>query len=170
MRGLIRIVVPAVLTLLALAGPAVAHVAGTTLTLPAAVLAPAEPDATVQFFSAAPTSPTLPWYLPAAVALVAMAVRRRPQQTLAISLALVLAVFAFENALHSVHHGFDAAQQEECAVAAVSAQLSGLQVDGVALACSIPPIAGATVTALPVLTLDRFLSPDQGRAPPSAIL
>jgi hypothetical protein len=169
MLGLIRIGAPAVLTLLALAGPAVAHVAGTTLTFPAAVLAPAEPDATVQFFSAAPTPPTLPWYLPAAVALVAVAARRRPRQAPAISLALVLGVFAFENALHSVHHGFDAKQQEECAVAAVSAQLSGVQVDSIAVVSSAP-IVGAAVTAPPVLTPDRFLSPDQGRAPPSAIL
>jgi hypothetical protein len=169
MLGLIRIVVPAVLTLLALVGPAVAHVAGTTLTFPGAVLAPAEPDATVQFFSAAPAPPTLPWYLPAALALVAVTSRRRPRQALAISLALVLGVFAFENALHSVHHGFDAKQQEECAVAAVSAQLSGVQVDSIAVVSSAP-IVGAAVTAAPVLTPDRFLSPDQGRAPPSAIL
>jgi hypothetical protein len=169
MPGLIRIVVPSVLILLALAGPAGAHVAGAP-TPPAPVLVPVEADTAVHFLSAAPTPPTLPWYLAAALALVAVAVRRRPRQILAISLILVLGVFAFENALHSVHHGFDAKQQEECAVAAVSAQLSGVQVDGIALASSAPPLAGAAMTVLPVPTPDRFLSPDQGRAPPSAIL
>ena len=169
MPGLIRVVLPALLGLLVVAGPAAAHVAGPPPS-PALALVPVEPDTAVHFLGAAPMPPTLPWYLAAALALVAVAVRRRPRQILAISLILVLGVFAFENALHSVHHGFDAKQQEECAVAAVSAQLSGVQVDGVALASSAPPLAGDAMTALPVPTPDRFLSPDQGRAPPSAIL
>jgi hypothetical protein len=169
MSAVIRVVLPTLLGLLAAAGPAAAHVAGAP-TPPVPVLAPAEADATVQFLGAAPTPPTLPWYFAATLALVAVAAWRRPRKILALSLALVLGVFSFENALHSVHHGFDAKQQEECAVAAVSAQLSGVQVDGIAVVSSAPPIVGAAATAPPVLTPDRFLSHDQGRAPPSAIL
>ena len=39
--------------------------------------------------------------------LAGVALRRRPRRTLVLCLALLLTLFAFENALHSVHHGLD---------------------------------------------------------------
>jgi hypothetical protein len=157
-----------VLALLAIAVPAVAHVAAPMAPAPtieaprAAEIAP--------LLGAAPAGPAWSWYLPAVLALVASARWRRPRAALVVTLVLLLGVFAFENALHSVHHGFDPQQQEECAVAAVSAQLAAVEVDDVGPASVALAAGGRAGTASPLVTLARFLSPDQGRAPPSPIL
>ena len=156
------------LAVLAIAGPAAAHA-------PEPVLAAATPEAAlapaiVPILSAAPAPPALPWYLPAALALVGLTAWHRPRRALVVTLAVLLCVFAFENALHSVHHGFDPKQQEECTVAAASAHLAAVQVDDPGLSSVMFPIVGRAEAAPPASTPTRFLSPDQGRAPPSAIL
>lgn len=156
------------LTFLVIAGPAAAHVA--TPEAPAAVLPATEIPAALPTPTAAPAPPALPWYLPAALALGALATWHRPRRAVAVTLALLLCVFAFENALHSVHHGFDAQQQEECTVAAASAHLAAVQVDDPGLSSLVLPVVGQAEAAPPASTPARFLSPDQGRAPPSAIL
>jgi fumarate reductase subunit D len=157
------------LAILAIAGPAAAHIVS-----PAVVLPTAEAPAIIPVLSAAPAPPALPWYLFAALAatlaLVAGALWRRPRGALVVALTLLLCVFAFEHALHSVHHGFDPKQQEECTVAAASAHLAAVQVDDLGLSSVVLPVIGPAEAAPPASPLARFLSPDQGRAPPSAIL
>jgi hypothetical protein len=108
--------------------------------------------------------------LAAVLALAALTAWHCPRRALVVTLALLLCVFAFENALHSVHHGFDPRQQEECTVAAASAHLAAVQVDDPGLSSVVLPISGRAEAAPPTSALTRFLSPDQGRAPPSAIL
>ena len=156
------------LAILAIAGPAAAHIVSP------AVLPTAEAPAIILVLSAAPAPPTLPWYLfaalAAALALVAGALWRRPRGARAVALTLLLCVFAFEHALHSVHHGFDPRQQEECTVAAASAHLAAVQVGDLGLSSVVLPVIGPADAAPPASTPARFLSPDQGRAPPSAIL
>ncbi len=156
------------LALLAIAGPAAAHVV-----FPAAAPAilPA-PDAPAAFpaLTAALAPPSLAWYLPAVLVLAALTAWRGPRRVLVVTLALLLFLFAFENALHSVHHGFDPKQQEECTVAAASAHLAAVQVDDLGLSSAVLGVIGRTDTAPAVSTPTRFLSPDQGRAPPSATL
>lgn len=124
--------------------------------------------------TAAPAAPALPWYLfaalAAALALAGLTVWHRPRRAVAVTLALLLCVFAFENALHSVHHGFDPQQQEACTVAAASAHLAAVQVDDPGLSAVVLPVVGRAEAAPPASTSTRFLSPDQGRAPPFAIL
>src|ERR1700675_3356600 len=93
------------LAILAIAGPAAAHLASSAP--PAVVLPTPDAPAIIPVLSAAPAPPALPWYLPAALVLAALTVWRRPRRVLVLTLALLLCVFAFENALHSVHHGFD---------------------------------------------------------------
>ena len=156
------------LALLAIAGPVAAHV-GSPAAAPAILAAPDAPAA-IPAPTAAPAPPALPWYLPAVLVLAALTAWRRPRRALVVTLALLLCVFAFENALHSVHHGFDPKQQEECTVAAASAHLAAVQVDDLALSSGVLGVIGRTDTAPPASTPTRFLSPDQGRAPPSAIL
>jgi hypothetical protein len=159
-----------VLALLALAGPAVAHVASPP-TVPAEVLLPMmEAPATIPGLTAAPMPAGRPWYLLAALAVGMLTAWYRPRRAVAVTLALLLCVFAFENALHSVHHGFDPQQQEECTVAAASAHLAAVQVDDPGLSAIVLPVVGQAEAAPPASTPTRFLSPDQGRAPPSAIL
>jgi hypothetical protein len=160
------------LAILAIAGPATAH---SVSPAPSAVVLPtAEAPAVIPVLSAAPTPPALPWYLAAALAaalaLAAASAWHRPRRVLVVALVLLLCVFAFENALHSVHHGFDPQQQEECTVAAASTHLAAVEVDDVGLSSVALPIIGRAEATPPASTLARFLSPDQGRAPPSAIL
>ncbi|MGH7367374.1 MAG: hypothetical protein ACREK9_13280 [Candidatus Rokuibacteriota bacterium] len=164
---MLRVFVPALLALavLSIAGVAAAHVGSPPPVLPATDAATIIP-----ILSAGPSPLAVPWYLPAALALGVVAARRRPRRALVIvTLALLLCVFSFEDALHSVHHGFDVQQQEQCIVAAASAQLSAVPVDGIALCSVALPIIGEADPAPPAFALTRFLSPDQGRAPPSAI-
>ena len=156
------------LALLAIAGPASAHMMPSAAA--SAVLPAMEPPATIPVLSAALAPPTLPWYLPTALALTALTAWCRPRQALVVTLALLLCVFAFEHALHSVHHGFDPKQQEECTVAAASAHLAAVQVDDSGLSFAMLPVIGRTDAAPARSAPTRFLSPDQGRAPPSAIL
>jgi len=156
------------LAVMAVAGPAAAH--GPTPVLSAATAEAAAGPAIVPILSAAPAPPALLWHLAAALALVGLTAWHRPRRALVVTLAVLLCVFAFENALHSVHHGFDPKQQEECTVAAASAHLAAVQVDDPGLASVMLPVVGRAEAAPPAYTPIRFLSPDQGRAPPSAIL
>ena len=156
------------LALLAIAGPAAAHVVSPTAS--AAALPMPEAPATIPALAAAPSPAGLPWYLPAALALGVLTAWRRPRRALVVTLAVLLSVFAFENALHSVHHGFNPKQQDACTLAAASAHLAAVQVDDPGLSAVVLPVVGRAEAAPPASTPTRFLSPDQGRAPPSAIL
>jgi hypothetical protein len=172
MPRILRVTLPLLLALalLAIAGPAAAHVAAPPA--PAAILASTDAVTVVPVLGAAPAPPGLPWHLPAALGatltLAAVAARHRPRRAVAVTLVLLLCVFAFENAVHSVHHAFDPQQQEECTVAAASAQLAAVQVDDLGLQFSVLPVIGRAETAPPPVVLIRSLSPDQGRAPPSS--
>jgi len=157
------------LAILVIAGPAAAHVVSPPPSS-AAVLPATEAPAIIPVLTAAPAPPVLPWYLPAALALVAGALWRRPRGALVVALTLLLCVFAFEHALHSVHHGFDPQQQEECTVAAAAAHLAAVQVHDLGVSSVVLSVIGRTDAAPPASAPTRFLSPDQGRAPPSAIL
>ena len=156
------------LAVLAPAGLASAHVPAPTP--PATTFEVPDAPAIIPVLSAAPTPPALPWHLFVALGLATVIVWRRPQRVLVVALALLLCVFAFENALHSVHHGLDPQQQQACTVAAASAHLAAVQVDDPGLSSVMLPVVGAADVASPSLASSRFLSPDQGRAPPSAIL
>jgi hypothetical protein len=137
------------------------------------VVAPAEPASTGEralpgwMLSAAPAEPGLTWPVVVVIAAVAALAWARPRRTIAIALVMLLAIFAFEGAVHSVHHGFDQAQAASCAVAAVGAQLSATADGGTdpceivlaVTALSAPPRASSPAT--------RSTGPDLGRAPPS---
>lgn len=116
--------------------------------------------------SAPPPDPGLPWPALAVVVAAASLVWVRPRRTIALALVLLLAIFAFEDAVHSVHHGFDQATASSCAVAAVGAQLSVTAADD-ADVCEII-LAIVALAAAPSVTdpMTRPASPDRGRAPP----
>jgi hypothetical protein len=102
-----------------------------------------------------------------ALAIVALAWapgRRRPRRTVAVVLGLLLAVFAFESGVHSVHHSA-AADPSHCAVASAVAHLSG----DVATLDALPaPAAGrrSGTHRDDRASVVRPLRPDSGRAPP----
>jgi disulfide bond formation protein DsbB len=102
-----------------------------------------------------------------ALVLGGLALRRGPRRAAVIGLVLLLALFAFEDALHSVHHGFDPKQAETCTIAAASGHVSGVAVDAVVGASMIlMPVGQAVEPDRSPLPLHR-LAPDQGRAPPA---
>jgi hypothetical protein len=154
------------LALLVLAGPAAAH----PDSLLDAESVPGALDTAVSVLTAAPAPPALPWYLLAELALIAALVWRRPRRVLVVALILLLCVFAFEDALHSVHHGVDLKQQAGCTVATAAAHLAAVQVDAIVAQTLVLPLAGRAVETTPAHSPIRFESPDQGRAPPSTTL
>ena len=170
----------AALALLAASGSVAAHPApraptsDSAATLPTSLPAdlPADLDVVVPPPPAPSEAPDWTGLAPLALAgllflgaMVAI-IRRWPRQAFVMSFVLLLTIFAFENALHSVHHGFDAQQYEKCAVAAVSAHLAAISVDGVVETAFV--LAVARTSAEPDLSSPaiRLLGPDQDRAPP----
>jgi len=93
----------------------------------------------------------------------------RPRRVAALALVVPLAVFAFEDGLHSVHHGFDQAKASSCTTAAVGTHLSATTVDAAAPCDVILPIVALAVEPSPPDPIARFTSPNQGRAPPSSL-
>ncbi len=169
MSRLLRVSVPMLvmaLALLAIAGPAAAHLGYSGDAPPRT---PSPVDTVVPRVSAAPGPPAPSWSLPAVLALAAAVSWRRARRAGVVALLVVLCVFAFENALHSVHHGLDPPQQAECAVAAAATHLAAVQVDTVAPPAPVLPLAGEAVESTATHTPIRVRNPDQGRAPPSAI-
>jgi fumarate reductase subunit D len=172
MLRLSRVCLPVLLAALALlsaAAPAAAH-PGLAAPVPPGAGAPARIEPIVPVLTAASATPALPWYLPIALALAAAAAWLRPRRTVVVALVLLLGVFAFENALHSVHHGLDAKQHRECAIASASAHLAAVEVDGATDAVRILLVAERPADSATSGAPTRFPSPVQGRAPPDAIL
>src|SRR5262245_3824116 len=126
------------------------------------------PDAGVlaPTLSAAPDLPGLPW--PALLcALLAGALGwRRPRRAIALAVVLLLAVFAFEEGLHSVHHLNSQTKLVRCSVAAATAHLAATTVDSAAGHDVILPVATHTTESSQTDPVARFICPDQGRAPP----
>lgn len=116
-------------------------------------------------FPAQPYPLLAPFLFLAALGLWGIAWRRR--KAAAISLTLILGFFAFETALHSVHHLSDPQKGAHCPVFSASQHITGAPAGTSdlctpTLATEVAPSAGAE-RILPA----RFFRPDQGRAPPS---
>ena len=162
----------AVLAVLGVAGPAVAHTASPVvaevLRQSAPEIRPAAESGPVDPVTPVGPSSLLPAIVLGVLGLGVEGARRHPRRALVLALGLLLAIFAFENGLHSVHHGFDAKQHGECTIAAASANLSAVPVDGL-LEASVVLIATAPTAEFdPAVPTARLLDPHQGRAPPPA--
>src|SRR5687767_617340 len=86
--------------------------------------APALPDAVI----AAGPAPASLWPLLALIPLAALAAAP-PRRALGLALIALLAVFAAESAVHSVHHLADQQAATQCAVSVASAHLHGATLD-----------------------------------------
>jgi hypothetical protein len=145
---------------LAAAGPAVAHTDARDAAIP---LAPAVLHETL---TAAPALPSVPWTALALLGGVALSVATRPRRALALTLALVVAVLAFETGVHSTHHLGRGDEAAHCLVASMSTQLSAYLVD-VAVETSLVGLPEAASLAPATPDVDtRHIAPDAGRAPP----
>lgn len=162
--ALLGVVLAGVVVLLTTA-PVVAHPLAPVATVAAPGPEPTPTSAAIEV----PEAPTVsPWLVGGALLVLgaAVAARRRPRTVLIVALALVLAVFAFENALHSVHHGFNVKQSRECPIAAASAHLAAVAVDVVVESSVILAVAERTAEPQRSPVAIRLLGPDQDRAPP----
>ena len=152
------------------AGPAEAHLprfAPVVDVVPEPAAAPDRTPALLDLaWTAAPTPAGVPWYLVVALSGLAALGARRPRRNLALALVLLLAIFAFENGLHSVHHLNDQDRGESCAVASASQHVAGTEVDGVLAAAAPAPAEPAMVASVRVIRSARSLGPHEGRAPP----
>jgi hypothetical protein len=162
----------AVVVLLAASGPALAHLgAPTTPNAAPASPAPGTPpaDAAVAPESPPADSPGLtPWIAAVVLLLAGLLLRRFSRRTLVLSLVLLLTLFAFENALHSVHHGFDAKQQgDPCTLAMASTHLSAVTVDGIVETTIVLVATGHATPPSRSPLRTNWLGVDPGRAPPA---
>jgi hypothetical protein len=120
--------------------------------------------------AAAPEMPGFPW---SALAIVAAAMALgwwRPRRAAALALVLLLAVFAFEDGLHSVHHGMNQAQASSCPIAAAATHLNATPVDGVAPCDVVLPVVALAVETSPSDPIAHLATPEQGRAPPCSLV
>jgi hypothetical protein len=135
-------------------------------------LAVATSSAPTLAWSSAPAPPTIPWPLMLTVAAVLIVAGRRPRRALALAIVLILAVFAFENGLHSVHHLNDPRHPDDlrsgaqCSVAAASAQLAGTPADGATQADVVLTSFERVALQQPLSFCLSCLAVHQGRAPP----
>jgi hypothetical protein len=161
----------AAVALLAATGPAMAHSSASIIEPVASTAKASIPSVTPSpvpvVAAAADSSGFTPWIAAGALVLAGVALRRRPHRTLVLCLALLLTLFAFENALHSVHHGLDPKQADACTIAAASAHLSAVAVDGIVATSLVLAAAGHATEPDPSTLPARWLGPDQGRAPPA---
>ena len=149
-------------------GPAWAHPA-----FEGAAQAPATavavPTAT---WSAAPALPAVPWPAVLAAAAALIVAWRRPRRALALAIVLILALFAFENGVHSVHHLNDLRHLEDlrsgltCHIAVATAHLSGTPVDATTPEYLVLPSYERLVVQAQPDVAALSLSAHQGRAPP----
>ena len=153
----------AAVVVLAATRPALAHPqAATTPTAAPESPAPEDPPAS--------DSPGLtPWIAAGVLLIAGLLLRRFSRRTLVLCLVLLLTLFAFENALHSVHHGFDSTQADACTLAIASTHLSAVTVDTVVEPSIILAAAGHAPEPGRAPLPARRLGPDQGRAPPAQI-
>jgi hypothetical protein len=153
--------------------PAMAHPGAPTV--PAAAPASPEPRAATPPAAAetsenppASDSPGLtPWIVAGVLLVAGLLLRCSSRRVLVLCLVLLLTLFAFENALHSVHHGFEPKEAGGCTLAMASTNLSAVTVDGVEQTPTVLAAGGHALlpggSPLPA----RWLGPDQGRAPPA---
>jgi hypothetical protein len=120
--------------------------------------------------AAAPELPRVPWPALAIVAAALALGSWRPRRAAALALVLLLAVFAFEDGLHSVHHGMNPAQASSCPIAAAATHLNATPVDGVAPCDVVQPVVTLAVETSPSDPIAHLASPEQGRAPPRSLV
>lgn len=152
------------------AGPAAAHVprfAPVVDVVPEPAAATDPTPALVDLaWTAAPLPAAVPWYLVATLVGLTALGARRPRRKLALALVLLLAIFAFENGVHSVHHLNDQDRGAQCVVASASQHVAGTEVDGVRAADAPAPAEPALVPPVRIIRSARSLGPHEGRAPP----
>jgi hypothetical protein len=164
MTGRIGILLVIALAVLAGSGvPAWAHTA--TDTAPIVNVADTSP---IALWQASAPAAGVPWTVVILVLALGAISARRPRRALALTVVLLLAFFAFENGVHSVHHLNDRAAKTTCAVASATTHIAGT---ATAAASADAIILSSLERLVPDNRPDvvvRSLAAHQGRAPPLA--
>jgi hypothetical protein len=148
--------------LLAVAGPAWAHVDAPIVQAAAPVVIDLGPEV---LRAMTPTGSS-PWLLAAGAAVVlALTLRRRGAMALALLVLLTCSVF--EAGMHSVHH-LTEADAAKCAVAAVSSHAGGITVATIAVERPADVATDSVPSPVAAAAPSRLSAPDLGRAPPAA--
>ena len=93
----------------------------------------------------------------------------RLARALTVGIALALAHFAVEDAIHSVHHLLAQADEAAaCPIATASSHLAGTAVDPIGAEPPLLPRLELAADLQPAEPAHFFLRPDLGRAPPQA--
>jgi hypothetical protein len=150
-------------------GPADAHVRGAEPAVFKAAPTSLPSEATAQHHVlVARDAADVPWPIALTVLLaVAALARRRSRRLVAAVLALLVALFGVEAAVHSVHHAAGS-DPVACPTASIAGHLHGTTVVAPALEQPIHLVGVVAVPADPLLSPLRSLDPSQPRAPPSA--
>jgi fumarate reductase subunit D len=128
--------------------------------------APIETTPTVVTVAAATLPTSSPWLPLVAAAIGLLVALRWPRRAVTAVVVLVLVVFSYEQAIHSVHHLDDRKAAAACAVASASAQLSGTPVDSPAVADLLLPLLQLGPPDTAAKAALRPCSAHRGRAPP----
>jgi hypothetical protein len=111
--------------------------------------------------------PGIPWPVLLGGLAIAALGWRRPRRVIVFAVVLLLAVFAFEDGLHSVHHLVDRSQLNKCAVAVAAAHLNATAADDGGTVDVVLPVIAVLTEVSQTDPVTSFLSPAQGRAPPT---
>jgi hypothetical protein len=116
----------------------------------------------------APAPQRTPWVPLAGLVIAAVVSWPLRRGAVAPALAALLVVFAFEDALHSVHHGFDPAETADCVIAVASAHVPATTIDAAPVA-DLAALSGEDARLEPhrASLPARPPSTDQERAPPA---
>jgi hypothetical protein len=137
--GILRPLVLAGMMSLATAGPAWAHLGSAAQVGLSGPMVISEPiPSSLPRVSDAPESQEIACVL-LVVLLVAIAAVQRRRVLVGSGLIVLLTVFAFEDAVHSVHHGLGPGEAKGCPVAAASAHVAGTTVPSVNSIDLLPP-------------------------------
>jgi len=115
-----------------------------------------------------PEPQAMAWALVVGLLAVAAVAWRDRRALVGSGLIVLLLVFAFEQALHSVHHGLDPGEAERCVIAAASAHVAGTTVDPVtAMDVAAPPAEEQSPEPDAARPAVPYPCPVQQRAPPA---
>jgi hypothetical protein len=113
-----------------------------------------------------PDWPDLLLLVPAGLALAA--ITRPSIRTIRLTLAFIVGAFAFETAVHSVHHLGDPDGAEACTAYASSQRVTGDVAQDTPVVAPLEADWRSPAESAPDIAPPRFSRPDEGRAPPAA--
>jgi hypothetical protein len=128
----------------------------------------AGPAAPLSTLTASPAPGVLSGLAGIGALLVALVTWRSRRRAVVVILMGLLAILAYEDGLHSVHHGNAPRAAGSCPFLAVSAHAVGIEAETSDLAIPTLVALGPALCIVAHSPADHVVRPDQGRAPPAS--